>query len=192
MAPPCPPPISLSRAPSTPPKPERTRHPESLWPRSRTTRQAFASAASIASLLTSLGCFSYQPAVGPLVTACLGECGEAIATQASITNVGSTSGCPKAACNVQLKIIEESNLCPNRSVKVVVATASAQLWSASYTLIDDPSIAGAVKPGHVELLLGGTVAPSDVLTVIAKRVDSETGVVCKQEGRLQFEVTLLH
>lgn len=139
------------------------------------------------------GCISFQPAAGPLVAACLGECGSTVATQAIVTMApsGPTTGCPKPACSLQLKITEDSNLCENLSVKVEVGTDAVEIWKATHTLTSDPADPGAVSSGDVLLLTGGQVKPGEVLRVKAQKLSNDRPVECKREGNLQFEITLL-
>ena len=144
-------------------------------------------------LLSILGCITLEPVAGPpLISACLGECGQSLATQVLITNSGPATGCPYPQCNLQLKISEESDLCANESIHVIAHNDDVLMWDKTYSLDGGVSGADSVEPGYVDLIVGAVLHPGDVVTVKAQIVDNENQISCKREGNMQFEVILLH
>lgn len=126
------------------------------------------------------------------MSACVGECGDSVATQVLITTTNPTTGCAGPPCSLRLTIDAESNLCPSRSVKIKIQTANALIWDATYTVNGDATTPNPIAAGHVELLTGGAVSAGEVVTITASKFDNGGGIVCKTEGNLVFDVTLLH
>ena len=105
----------------------------------------------------------------PIMTACIGECGQTIATQALIAS---------ASKGLQLSF-PEGSLCANEAIKLTLQSGTFT-WTQTFGAVAGP------------IVLPWPLAPPDVLSVTAVKVAEDPNVVCKREGNFLFALTLLH